>query len=186
MHARLGSDLDQSVFMILQTHTEVNIRHQSTARCWKYWYNNCRTAVLKTAFFGDLVQEYQREKANISAADVSKSRHLTTKQSVSLSLYIIIQDIYHKKHGCPHLCNNKHSWSVLKRYQYCSFLKIIFAWTTLMHLEESGRTQAGALSGAGQRQAVLLKYLKKTWLSSLESFQIQSHLINLARVPWYL
>lgn len=55
-----------------------------------------------------------------------------------------------------------------------------------MHLEEPGRTQAAALSEAEQGQAVLLKYLKKTWLSSLESFQIQSHLINLARVLWYL
>lgn len=63
------------------------------------------------------------------------------------------------------------------------FAAIIFAQITLMHC---GVTQAGALLNARQRQAVPLKYLKETWLSSLESFQIQSQLINLDRIPWYL
>ncbi len=85
----------------------------------------------------------------------------------------------------------------LKRYLHCTFqmhilldilcfAPIVFALLALMHLEKPGVTQAALLSKAGQGQAVPLKYLKETWLSSLESFQIQSHLINLDRVPWYL
>lgn len=155
MHARLSSDL-KSVFMILQTHAEVNIRHQSTARCW-----NTDTVIVgqqcsKTTFFGNLFQVYQRENADISTADVSKTQHLTTKQSVSLSQYIIILDIFHKKHGCPHLCNNKHS--VLKRYQYCSFLYYYFClnnsdapWGTG---EDSGSCPVRSWAGAGSSSEV--------------------------------
>lgn len=49
-----------------------------------------------------------------------------------------------------------------------------------------GVTQTGVLSGAGQRRVLPLKHLKETWLLPLESFPIQSHLINLDPILWYL
>ena len=156
MHARLSSDL-KSVFMILQTHAEVNIRHQSTAWCW-----NTETVIVgqqcsKTTFFGDLVQVhitlsldtltgwlnwlnvclysvlfiaiylyifYPFIDALIGEALLNfavYSMHNDNKGFLfySILFYSILYST--KKHGCPHLSNNKHCWSVLRWYQYCSF-----------------------------------------------------------------